>query len=274
MSTPEQNVVLQAKHITLAYASARTPVLENFSFDLQSGEIVALVGKSGVGKSSLLRVLAGLQKTAGGEVLVHGKTLTGPHPELSFVFQNPCLLPWLNLEQNVAFGLDFKHQPLLSADERRQRVLAAVEEAGLSAALHHRTSELSGGMAQRAALARALARQPRILLLDEPFSALDEVTREDMQHLLRRVVRHHAMSALIVTHDIDEALLLADRVLLLGGSPGHLLGEWRVDIPEPREEALRDLAELRISVLATLRHPPGGFTQDVSSQPSLSLQGV
>lgn len=274
MSTPGQDVVLQAKHITLSYASARTPVLENFSFALQAGEIVALVGKSGVGKSSLLRVLAGLQSTARGEVLVHGETLTGPHPELAFVFQNPCLLPWLNLEQNVAFGLDFKHQPVLSADNRRQRVRDAIAEVGLSAALHHRTSELSGGMAQRAALARALARQPRILLLDEPFSALDEVTREDMQHLLRRVVQRHAMSALIVTHDIDEALLLADRVLLLGGSPGRLLGEWRVDIPEPREEALRELAELRISIMETLRHPPGSFIPDVSLSPSLSLQGV
>ena len=251
--TARPQPVLQARNLALSYPGAAAVDFEGVDLDLSHGEVVAVLGASGAGKSSLLRVLAGLQPASAGTLLMEGVPLTGVHPRVAVAFQDPSLLPWLSLERNVAFGLDFKHQPALTDAQRRARVAQAIDEVGLAQARHLRPAQLSGGMAQRTALARCLARQPSVLLLDEPFGALDEVTRGEMQALLRKVVADFQTAAVLITHDIDEALLLADRIVLLGGAPGRILGVWQVDLPQPRADLLPEMGALRLEILTRLR---------------------
>jgi NitT/TauT family transport system ATP-binding protein len=249
--------VLQAQGLRLQYGDA-APLIEGLDIQVAPGEIVAILGPSGIGKSSLLRILAGLQKASAGVVLVDGEPIDGTHPRVAMAFQDPSLLPWLTLEKNVAFGLDFRHQPKLTSAERALRVTAAIQEVGLEHARLRMPAELSGGMAQRCALARCIARQPEVILLDEPFGALDEVTRASMQRLLLKLRADLGTAAVLITHDIDEALQVADRVVLLGGAPAHVIGEWRIAFSQPRDDLVEELGQLRIDILRTLHralHP-------------------
>jgi sulfonate transport system ATP-binding protein len=224
---------------------ART-VLERVTFALGRGEIVSLVGPSGCGKSTLLRVLAGLDRDFDGELLLDGAAQRGPSPRVGVIFQEPRLLPWLSVADNVAFSAG----PRQGNDPRVARLLDEVGLTGTGAAL---PKQLSGGMAQRVALARGLFSQPDLLLLDEPFSAVDAMTRMRLQDLLLSLTRAHGTAALIVTHDLDEALYLSDRVLLLNTTgpqcAGRLVRDVAVTGRHPRDRRDAALADLRDELL-------------------------
>ncbi|MCW5774763.1 MAG: ABC transporter ATP-binding protein [Rhodospirillaceae bacterium] len=221
--------------------------LDGISLAVGEGEIVGIVGASGCGKSTLLRLLAGLERPSAGTAAFDGAPLAGPRDEIGVVFQEPRLMPWLSVEANVAFGL--RHLP---AKARAARVAETLERVGLGPFAKALPRELSGGMAQRAAIARALAARPKVLLLDEPFSALDAFTRLALQEHLLELWSYDRPTFVLVTHDIDEARALADRIVLMRGHPGRVHREFAVDLPRPRgrtaprflawkEEVLREL---------------------------------
>lgn len=204
--------VLRTHNLGLNY---HKPIFKQIDLSVQAGELMALVGPSGAGKSSLLRCLSGLQKPTHGHIDFEGQPLTKPHPHIAVGFQDATLLPWLTVEQNVGFGLNFKHQKRLSRAEQAERIQMALHQVGLWQAKTLLPHELSGGMAQRVALARSLARQPHVLLLDEPFSALDEATRFEMQDLLLKLHAELSCTIVLVTHDLTEAIRLADRIVMV-----------------------------------------------------------
>jgi NitT/TauT family transport system ATP-binding protein len=235
-SKGSDSAVLTASALGYHYRPGAEPVFSDIDLTIGQQEIVCLLGGSGCGKSTLLRTLAALHAPSVGQIGFLGQPMTAPHPRAAMVFQQPSLLPWLSVAGNVGFGLDFSHQPDLTRADRAQRIAHAIEAVGLAGKEQVYPAQLSGGMAQRVALARALARQPHLLFADEPFSALDAITRADMQSLLLKLVRAWRSAVLLVTHDIDEAMALADRIVLMGGRPGRIVHSWHV--PREAEDAL------------------------------------
>jgi NitT/TauT family transport system ATP-binding protein len=250
----DRSLVLEVSGLTKVYRSRIRTItaFENIEFSLSQGEIVVVLGPSGCGKSSFLKTVAGLEPATGGSVRALNHLVSAPIPQFSFVFQQPVLFPWLNVRQNVKFALALKSGPQLSKERRNQAIDEALSDVGLSPASHARPRQLSGGMAQRVALARALVREPDLLLLDEPFSALDAITRLEMQKLLLKVVETRGVATLLVTHDIDEALLLADRILLMSRNPGRFVQAWQVSTVKPRFDRATELTQLRLSILSAL----------------------
>ncbi len=244
-------LALEARQLSFGYPKAG-PVFADIDLTVRPREIVCLLGGSGCGKSTLLRVLAGLMAPSGGQIDFLEQRLTKPDPRSALVFQQASLLPWLNVTGNVGFGLDFARQPALAVAALNERIAQAIAAVGLAGSEHLYPAALSGGMAQRVALARALARKPELLFADEPFSALDAITRADMQVLLVDVVHRWHSAVLLVTHDIDEAILVADRILLMGGQPGRIVREWRIDLPQPRQAHSAAVITLRMEILTVL----------------------
>jgi sulfonate transport system ATP-binding protein len=204
--------------------------LERFSAEIRQGEIVAIIGGSGCGKSTLLRAIAGLDRATSGTVTLDDAVITTPHAKIGIIFQEPRLLPWLSVADNIGFGLSDA-----PATIRREKVAAALARVGLADKASAWPRELSGGQAQRVAIARALVPQPEVLLLDEPFSALDAFTRRNLQDHLLDLWADTRPTLVLVTHDVDEAVVLADRVLVMRPRPGRLFEEIKINLARPRD---------------------------------------
>jgi sulfonate transport system ATP-binding protein len=217
--------------------------LDGISIRVEQGEIVAVVGGSGCGKSTLLRAISGLDPATQGTVTLNGVRITAPHEKIGIIFQEPRLLPWLSVADNVGFGLAH-----LSRIERKAKVAMALRRVGLTEKADAWPRELSGGQAQRVAIARALVPRPEVLLLDEPFSALDAFTRADLQDHLLDLWADLKPTLILVTHDVDEAIVLADRVVVMRPRPGRIFDEIVTDLPRPRDRqsAAFDFAKRRI----------------------------
>lgn len=254
--------MLRLTNVEKRYANGYVAI-RGIGLSVDRGEILAIVGGSGCGKSTLLRLVAGLDNVSNGRVELDGTPVTGPRPEIGVVFQEPRLMPWLDISANIAFGLKG-----LSRAERASRVedvLARVNLSGFARALPR---QLSGGMAQRVAIARALVTRPEVLLLDEPFSALDALIRMELQDHLLDVWDAYAEderpTLILVTHDIEEALALADRVVVLGGTPGRIHGDYHVGLPRRGRREHDSFPGWRARLLQELRNArhPGTVQPD------------
>jgi NitT/TauT family transport system ATP-binding protein len=233
MSSPRP-VVIETRAVCKVYGIDRAPItaLRDISFAVEEGSFVSLVGPSGCGKSTLLQMLAGLVPSTSGEILVDGLPLRQPAPEkISVMFQDATLLPWKRVSENVEFPLQIRG---MKAVERRKRVAAMLSLVGLSDFADRYPHELSGGMRQRVAIARALAPDPRIMLMDEPFGALDEQNRIRMGHELLRIWEKTGKTIFFITHSLTEAVFLADIVLVMSRRPGQIVGTIKADLPRPR----------------------------------------
>ncbi len=227
---------LQGVSIGFGAGSQRREVLSNVNLTIADREFVALVGYSGVGKTTLISLMAGLLRPDRGTVRLDGQRIVGPGRERGVVFQNYALLPWLTTHQNVALAVDAAF-PEVPADKRKKRVEEILALVDLSAAHRKRPRELSGGMRQRVSIARALALDPEVLLLDEPFGALDALTRATLQKELENIFRRERKTMVMITNDVEEAVSLADRIIPLSLGPGATLGpEVRVELPRPRDK--------------------------------------
>jgi len=237
---------LSFEHVTKRFS--RLHVVDDFSRDIDSGELVALVGPSGCGKSTLLHIAAGLELPSGGRMLADGKLVTGPSPERTLMFQENALYPWQTLLQNVAMALEFQKVGRQEAQQQARAWLAKVNLKGFEDYYPH---QVSGGMRQRAALARAFVASPKALLLDEPFGALDALTRMTLQDALRQLIREVRPTVLLVTHDVDEALFLADRILVFSSRPATVLKEFNLQHHEKTHD-LSEFADMRREILGLL----------------------
>ncbi len=226
---------IQARGLSVEYdrtrEKTRLVALKDFNLEVYPGEFITIVGPSGCGKSTFLNVLGGLHKPSAGEVLIDGKRVAGPGPDRAMVFQDYGLLPWRTVEKNVEFGLEMRNQ---LDDRGREQVRRYISLVGLEGFEQSYPRELSGGMRQRVGLARALAIEPRILMMDEPFAAVDLITRELMQEELARIIAATKQTVIFITHSVDEAIHLGDRLVVISGRPGRVKAIHTVNLPRPR----------------------------------------
>jgi nitrate/nitrite transport system ATP-binding protein len=229
---------LEIDDVTVVFKTRGTSfvAVRNVDVDVAKGEFISIIGHSGCGKSTVLNVIAGLVEAAQGGAVLNGRQIDGPSPERAVVFQNHSLLPWLTCYGNVHLAVERVFSALESKAQLKARTLAALELVGLSAAKDKRPNEISGGMKQRVGIARALAMEPKVLLMDEPFGALDALTRANLQDSLMEIQAKLGSTVVMITHDVDEAVLLSDRVVMMTNGPAATVGQQlQIDLPRPRK---------------------------------------
>jgi nitrate/nitrite transport system ATP-binding protein len=274
--TMQRFIVVQQVGMVFPTARGPFPALTDINLTIAKGEFVSLIGHSGCGKSTLLNLIAGLLLPSCGVIVCDGREVSAPGPDRAVVFQNHSLLPWLSCYENVYLAVERVFGATETKAQLKERTLAALELVGLPHAAHKYPHEISGGMKQRVGIARALAMAPKVLLLDEPFGALDALTRAKLQDELQDIVKSIGATVVMVTHDVDEAVLLSDRIVMLTNGPAATIGEvLAVDLPRPRQRL--ELAEsslyahLRARVLEFLfkrqaQRPAASTTPDLKSE--------
>ena len=244
--------ILEIRNVSKRFVSDKREVLavDNITFNVRYNEFLSIVGPSGCGKSTLLRMIAGLEKPTSGEILMEGKKIEGPGAERGLVFQQYTLLPWRNVLDNVAFGLEIRGVPKRERYEIARRFIKMIGLEGFEEAYPY---ELSGGMQQRVAIARTLANNPKVVLMDEPFGALDTQTRTILQHELLRIWEKEKKTVLFVTHSVDEAIYLSDRVIVMTARPGRIKDIIPIDLPRPRKRDTLEFIEYRRRIVNILK---------------------
>ena len=238
---------------TFKHQRKQLTVLDNINLQLYSGELVCVVGASGCGKSTLLNIIAGLSQPTSGEIRVDDEVVLGPGPDRGMVFQSYTLYPWLTVKENIGFGSKLRRLPQA---ERKQRIAYFLEVVGLTQFAKSYPNQLSGGMKQRVAIARALANEPEVLLMDEPFGALDAQTKEQMQQFLLELWKQTNTTIWMITHDVEEAVFLSQRVYIMSANPGRIKSEVAIALPEPRDVEIklsREFMDIKRQVMHCLR---------------------
>jgi len=253
----QDGVDIKITDLTHQYTRESPYTFKDVNIESKAGELLVIIGRSGCGKSTLLQIAAGLLKTSEGEVHFNDELITKTSPRWVMMFQAPHLFPWMTVERNVGVGLHFAGW---SKDKKNERVTEAIELVGLQEYAQNNVQDLSGGQQQRVALARSLVMAPDLLLLDEPFSALDTFTRTALQKDVRAIAKKMGFNLMMVTHDIDEAVIMADRILVMAGSPGEIMHDLNIDLKDPRERESKGVKDTRKQVMKVF--------QDSSSSPS------
>lgn len=241
------DAILKIEHISQTYIDKGkvTEALKEINLDIQKGEFISIIGSSGCGKTTLLRMIAGLDKAQEGTLTLKGKQITGPDAQMGYVFQHGGLFPWQTIEQNIAAGLKARHV----YKENRHRVQEYIDLIGLTGFEKVYPHQISGGMAQRVAIARALINNPSVLLLDEPMGALDSFTRADIQDKLMMLHKINDATMLLVTHDVDEAIYLSDRIVIMTPRPGRISEVMKIDMHHPRNRGSSEFMQIRKKIL-------------------------
>lgn len=252
---------IRVDFISHIFKGQEAPTLKEIDLSISAGEQVVLIGRSGCGKSTLLHMLAGLLMPSDGCVRIQGRQVTHPSAKWNMMFQKPSLYPWMSVEENVALGLAF------AGIKDPEKIAQLLDMVGLADKARANPQSLSGGQQQRVALARSLATSPDVLLLDEPFSALDAFTRASLQDEVSTIARDNDLTTVMVTHDIDEAVAMADRVLIMSANPGQIVGEFKVDLSFPRTRASQEFSRQREELMHHFEQLVGALDSDKATMP-------